>query len=302
MPVRSTAQEFRYTSGMQSQFVKTNHINLHVMTDGPENGTAVILLHGFPEFHYGWRKQVPALVEAGFKVIVPDQRGYNLSDKPKGISSYDVNILAKDVVGLFDHFGIEKAFLVGHDWGAVVAWTVALNHPERLKKLAILNVPHPDVMTDFVLRNSEQRRKSWYVFFFQIPLYVEWVLSMNHFHNMTRMLVGSGRKSTFTMQDLAEYKKAWSQPGALTAMLNWYRSVFRRGLRYAFGRRTPARRVTVPTLMLWGKRDVALSEKMVQPSIDLCDDGRVVLFEKSTHWVQHDEANAVNKNLIEFLR
>ena len=287
---------------MHSQFIKTNNINLHVMTDGPEGGTAVILLHGFPEFNYGWRKQVPALVEAGFRVIVPDQRGYNLSDKPQGISSYDVDTLAEDVVGLFDYFGLKMAFLVGHDWGAVVAWTVALNHPERLKKLAILNVPHPDVMIDFVLRNSSQRKKSWYVFFFQIPFYVEWVLSTNNFRNMTRMLVGSGRKSTFTAQDLVEYKKAWSQPGAMTGMLNWYRSVFRRGVRYAFGEKSPARRVKVPTLILWGKLDVALSEEMVQPSVDLCDNGKVVLFEKSTHWVQHDEADAVNRNLIEFLR
>jgi len=287
---------------MHSQFVKTNNINLHVMTDGPQTGTPVILLHGFLEFSYGWRKQIPALVAAGFRVIVPDQRGYNLSDKPKGISSYDVDVLAEDVIGLFDHFGIGKAFLVGHDWGAVVAWTVALNHPHRLKKLAILNVPHPDVMTDFVLHNSAQRKKSWYVFFFQIPAYVEWFLSRNNFHNMARMLVGSGRKSTFTSQDLTEYKKAWSQPGALTGMLNWYRAAVRRGLRYTFGKKSSVRRVTVPTLMLWGKRDVALSHEMVEPSIALCDDGKVVLFEKSTHWVQHDEADEVNKNLIEFLR
>ena len=287
---------------MHSQFVKTNNINLHVMTDGPQTGTPVILLHGFPEFSYGWRKQIPALVAAGFRVIVPDQRGYNLSDKPKGISSYDVDVLAEDIIGLFDHFGIEKAFLVGHDWGAVVAWTVALNHPHRLKKLAILNVPHPDVMAEFVLKNAEQRKKSWYVFFFQIPVYVEWMLSKNNFHNMARMLVGLGRKSTFTLQDLAEYKKAWSQPGALTGMLNWYRAAVRRGLRYTFDKKSSARRVTVPTLMLWGKRDVALSHEMVEPSIALCDDGKVVLIEKSTHWVQHDEADAVNQNLIEFLR
>ena len=287
---------------MQSQFVKTNSINLHVMTDGPENGTPVILLHGFPEFSYGWRKQVPALVEAGYRVIVPDQRGYNLSDKPRKVSAYDVDILAKDVIGLFDHFGIDKAYLVGHDWGAVVAWTVALNHPERLKKLVILNVPHPDVMTEFVLKNVEQRKKSWYVFFFQIPFFVEWTLRRDNFHNMARMLVGSGRKSTFSPQDLIEYKKAWSQPGALTGMLNWYRSVFRRSLRHVFGKKVSARRVSVPTLMLWGKRDVALRHEMVEPSIALCDDGKAVLFEKSTHWVQHDEADAVNKNLIEFLR
>jgi epoxide hydrolase 4 len=287
---------------MQSQFIRTNNINLHVMTDGPENGTAVILLHGFPEFHYGWRKQIPVLARAGFRVIVPDQRGYHLSDKPKGISAYDIDILTKDIIGLFDHFALEKAFLVGHDWGAAVAWNLAINYPERLMKLVILNVPHPDVMSDFLLHNAEQRRKSWYVFFFQIPILVEWILRRNDFYQLARMLSSSGHKSTFTSQDLAEYKNAWSQPEALTAMLNWYRAAVRRGWRHTFKKKTTARRVSVPTLMLWGKQDVALSHEMVEPSIALCDDGRAILFEKATHWVQHDESDAINKNLIEFLR
>lgn len=294
---------FRYTRFMQKQFVETNGIKLHVLTDGPENGTPVILLHGFPEFHYGWRKQIPALVEAGFRVIVPDQRGYNLSDKPKRVSAYHVNILAKDILGLFDHFGIEKALLVGHDWGAVVAWTIALNYPERLKKLVILNVPHPDVMMRFILENREQRKKSWYVFFFQIPFYVEYVLRKDNFRNMVRMLVGSGRKRTFSTEDLAEYRKAWSQPGALTGMLNWYRAIVQRSFKYAFQRKkVPMRRVKVPVLMLWGKRDVALSHEMVEPSIELCNQGEAALFEKATHWVQHDEADEVNQRLIEFLK
>lgn len=286
---------------MQSQFIKVNGVKLHVVTDGPEGGTPVILLHGFPEFHYGWRGQIPALAEAGFRVIAPDQRGYNLSDKPKGVSAYNVDTLAKDVVGLFDHFGIQKARLVGHDWGAVVAWTVALNHPERLEKLTILNVPHPDVMRRFILEDKQQRKNSWYVFFFQIPFFVEWMLSKENFRNMARMLVGSGRKSTFTRSDIEAYKKAWSQPGALTAMLNWYRSIFRDSLKYLF-KKIPTRRVSVPTRILWGMNDVALSHEMAKPSAELCDDGELIFFEKATHWVQHDEADAVNKNLIEFLR
>jgi epoxide hydrolase 4 len=285
---------------MHSQFIKSNHILLHVMTDGPENGPAVILLHGFPEFHYGWHKQIPALVEAGFHVIVPDQRGYNLSDKPHGVSSYSIDLLAADVIGLFDHFKLEKAFLVGHDWGAAVAWTVAIQFPERLRKLVILNVPHPDVITDFLLHNAEQRKKSWYMFFFQIPVLVEWILRRNNFRAMEWMLTGQGGR--FTSQDLQEYKNAWAQPGALTAMLNWYRSAVRRGVRSLFGRKHPPQRVSVPTLILWGKQDIALSHEMVTPSLALCDDGRAVLFEKSTHWVQHDEAEQVNINLIRFLK
>lgn len=288
---------------MQSQFIETNGVKLHVVTDGPEDGTPVILLHGFPEFHYGWREQIPALAAAGFRVIAPDQRGYNLSDKPKGASAYNVDTLAKDIIGLFDHFGIEKARLVGHDWGAVVAWTVALNHPERLEKLVILNVPHPDVMVRFILENKEQRKKSWYIYFFQLPLIAEWMLNRDNYRNMARMLVGSGRKSTFNRRDIEAYKKAWSQPGALTSMLNWYRAIFRRSTKGILQRKKLSeRRVKVPMRMLWGMNDVALSHAMAQPSVELCDDGRLILFEKATHWVQHDEADAVNKNLIEFLR
>ena len=291
----------RYTRTMQSHFIQTNGINFHVQTDGPADGPSVVLLHGFPEFHYSWRRQIPALVEAGFRVIVPDQRGYNLSDKPKGVAAYDVDILARDVIGLLDHFGIQKARLVGHDWGAVVAWTVAIQYPERLEKLAILNVPHPDVITRFILTDSTQRKKSWYVYFFQIPLLVEWILRRKDFAALANMLVQSGRRGTFTPEDILEYKKAWSQPRALTGMINWYRAAFRRGMRAAFVRSAP-RRVTVPTLMLWGKHDVALSFEMTKPSIELCERGELVSFDRATHWVQHDAADEVNQKLIAFLR
>lgn len=285
---------------MQTHFIATNGIKLHVQTGGPENGTSVVLLHGFPEFWYGWRRQIPALVEAGFRVIVPDQRGYNLSDKPRGVAAYDVDILARDVIGLLDHFGIKKTRLVGHDWGAVVAWTAAIQHPDRLEKLAILNVPHPDVMTRFVLGDSIQRKKSWYIFFFQLPC-AEWILSRRNFQSLARALVG--RKGSFTPEDILEYKKAWSQPGALTGMLNWYRAAVRRGLRGSWNpNKITQRRVRVPTLMLWGKHDAALRHEMAQPSIELCERGELVIFDRATHWVQHDAAHEVNQKLIAFLR
>ncbi|GAB4538489.1 MAG: alpha/beta hydrolase [Anaerolineales bacterium] len=286
---------------MQTQMIEVNGVRLHVATDGEENAPPVVLLHGFPEFHHGWRKQIPALVAAGFRVIVPDQRGYNLSDKPKSVSAYAVDALAKDVIGLLDHFGIQKVKLVGHDWGAAVAWTVALNHPERVEKLAILNVPHPDVMTRFILRNAAQRKKSWYIYFFQIPFLPEWILSRNDFRNLARMLVGSGKKGTFTREDISAYKTAWAQRGALRGMINWYRAIVRASLKNLFGGAAQAaRRVQPPALILWGKRDVALSHEMVQPSLELCEDGRAVFFENATHWVQHDEADAVNEELRKF--
>ena len=181
-----------------------------------------------------------------------------------------------------------------------MAWALAIQFPERLEKLAILNVPHPDVMTRFLLSNSTQRKKSWYVYFFQLP-FAEWILRRNNFQNMERVLVG--RRNSFTSEDILEYKKAWSQPGALTGMLNWYRAAVHRGLRGSWNpKKIHARPVKVQTLMLWGKHDVALSHEMAQPSIELCKRGELVMFDKATHWVQHDAADEVNEKLIAFLK
>jgi pimeloyl-ACP methyl ester carboxylesterase len=130
---------------LEHDYVQTNEIRLHVVQAGPRSGIPIVFLHGFPEFWYGWKKQIPTLAEAGFRVIVPDQRGYNLSDKPKGIRNYRLDELVKDIVGLIDSLEYEKVNLVGHDWGAIVAWTLAYQHPKRLQRLSILNVPHPVV-------------------------------------------------------------------------------------------------------------------------------------------------------------
>ena len=282
----------------EETFIETNGIKLHVIMAGPKDSPPVILLHGFPEFWYGWRKQIPVLAEAGFRVVVPDQRGYNLSDKPKGIKANRLDILVADVLGLIDALGYDKVRLIGHDWGAIVAWALAIWHPERLLKLGIMNVPHPSVMMKSLLKGDrEQLRRSWYVFAFQIPWLPEFFLRRNDWRNAVRVLRGSAKIHTFKNEDIAEYKKSWSQPGAMTAMINWYRAVVRHRPKMP---KDP--RVTVPTLMLWGKQDVALSHRMAQPSIDYCDDGKLVSFEDATHWVQHDAADEVNHLLLEFLR
>ena len=239
---------------LRHTFIKTNGINLHVLQDGPESGPLVILLHGFPEFWWGWRGQIEPIAQAGFRILIPDQRGYNLSDKPKGVNAYRVSTLAADVAGLMDAMGHEKTFLVGHDWGAAVAWEVAIRYPQRLEKLGILNVPHPDIMQKFLLSNMHQVRKSWYIFFFQIPNFPEWSMSRNNYASLRRMMKGSGKAGTFDTSDLDEYVKAWSQSGALTAMVNWYRAAFRSAVYGPWNpNRITLRRVSVPALVNVGE-------------------------------------------------
>lgn len=286
------------------QYLKSNGVTLHTVVAGPEDGPPVILLHGFPEFWYGWRRQIPYLAERGFRVIAPDQRGYNLSDKPKAISAYRISELARDVVGLLDTLGYERVYLVGHDWGAAVAWWVATLFPDRLHKLAILNVPYPTLAAKaYQAGDWRQILKSWYIFFFQIPRLPETLLGFNQARGLEQAMSRSGKSTTFTPEELAAYRQAWSQPGALTAMINWYRAAGRSATQPKHGElvsRAPVR-ITTPTLMLWGEQDIALEKSLAQQSIDLCDNGRLVFFPDATHWVQHDETAEVNRLIGEFL-
>ncbi len=281
---------------MGSTFIETNGFRLHLLQEGPEDGALVILLHGFPEFSYGWRKQIPALVEAGYRVWVPDQRGYNLSDKPDGLAAYDLDELAADIVGLIDAAGREKALIVGHDWGAAVVWWLANKYPTRASRMVVMNVPHPLVMMKHVHSSFAQVLKSWYIGFFQIPFIPEFLLGLGNWNGAANMLKRSSRAGTFAESDLERYREAWSQPKAFTSMLNWYRALVRRQPK------PPTNlRIQVPTLLIWGVNDIALGQEMAQPSIDLCDEGELVFIEGASHWVQHEKAEQVNALMISFL-
>jgi len=275
--------------------VATNGIRLHAVEAGPADGRLLILLHGFPELWHGWHRQIEAFAAAGFRVLVPDQRGYNLSDKPRGVASYRLDRLVQDVVGLIDEAGRDRACLVGHDWGGAVAWWVGVNFPQRLERLALLNIPHPYVMRRHLLHNPAQRRKSWYIFFFQLPWLPEVYWRRRNWANGVRSLVATSRPGTFSEADLDVYRQAWSQPGAITSMIHWYRAALRMP-----PPRPASPRVKVPALLLWGTGDRFLGKEMAQPSIDLCDDGRLVFLDAS-HWVQHEEPAAVHRLLAEFL-
>ena len=281
---------------LEHNYIETNGIRLHVVQAGPKSGTPVLLLHGFPEYWYGWRKQIPALVEAGCRVIVPDQRGYNLSDKPKGVKAYNMGELVQDVIGLIDALDYDKVNLIGHDWGAAVAWMLGIGHPERVHQLGIINVPHPAVMKRFLQRDLEQLRRSWYIFFFQLPWLPEAGMRADDWRGASRAMRGSGNVHAFTDEDIEKYKEAWAQPGAMTAMINWYRAAARYPIQIP-----KDACVKVPTLMLWGMKDFALSHRMARPSMDYCTNGKLLFFPESTHWVQHEEAGAVNHYLIDFV-
>lgn len=281
---------------METLFFQNASVRLHALAAGPPGGAVVVLLHGFPEFWYGWRKQIEPLAAAGFRVIVPDQRGYNLSSKPLGIASYALTELVSDVIAIADQLGQEKIFLAGHDWGAAVAWSTALLHPQRIAKLAVLNVPHPSVMRKFLSTHLRQFARSWYMFFFQLPWLPEFLLSGFNYCIAARSLLRSSRPGTFSPEDLAQYRAAWSQPGALTAMINWYRALFR------FRTKFPDRTVHIPTRILWGERDSFLLSEMAHESLQYCSDAELYTFAGASHWLQHEESTQVSQHLIDFFR
>ncbi len=272
-------------------------VRLHAVRAGPADGPPVVLLHGFPEFWYGWRHQLGPLAAAGFRAVAVDQRGYATSDKPARVCDYNLNSLAADVASAIAALGVERAAVVGHDWGGVVAWWLAVNHPGRVSRLVILNAPHPVVMRRALRTDPLQMLRSWYAFLMQVPGLTEWLSRLGNWRGLERGLRKSSRPGTFTDADFARYREAWSRPGAFPAMVNWYRAALRA---------PPAipadARVHVPTLVLWGAKDRFIRRKYAEKSAAMCDDGRLEVFEEATHWVQHEEAGRVNGRLIEFLR
>lgn len=276
--------------------MRVNGVNLHVVQAGPAAGPLVILLHGFPEFWYGWRNQIPALAQAGYCVWIPDQRGYNLSDKPQGLDAYGIDKLAADVVGMIDATGRARAYVVGHDWGAAVTWRVANRFPDRMAKAVVLNVPHPYVMGKYIRRSLRQMVRSTYIAYFQIPALPERMLGADDWQPMAAALRRTAPPGLFADEDIARYRSAWSQPGAMTAMLNWYRAFVQHPVSWS-----PSPRIKPPLLMIWGTADIALEAEMAPLSMELCDDGRLHLLDGVSHWVQHQAPAEVNRLLLEYL-
>jgi pimeloyl-ACP methyl ester carboxylesterase len=272
-------------------------VRLHYVEAG--DGPLVLLLHGFPEFWFSWRFQIPALVAAGFRVVAPDMRGYSLSSRPSSVAAYDLDRLAADVRGLVRERGAERALLAGHDWGAAVAWVTAMNHPEVVERLAILNVPHPRRMLQG-LRRPRQLARSWYMLFFQLPWLPELAARARRWWGWRRLFENEARPGAFTPRDIERYVEAWSQPGAPTGMINYYRAALRQTPGRAEARIRP---VEAPTLVIWGQRDRHLGAELAKPErADVPNLQRVVRLPEASHWVHQDEPERVSQLLIEFFR
>lgn len=285
-------------------YAHLSDVVLHYVEAGDPEDPLVVLLHGFPEFWYAWRNQIEPLAAAGYHVLAPDMRGYNRSSKPPGVGAYRLTHLTRDIVELIHEMGSERATVVGHDWGGVVAWELAHRHPEVLDRLVVCNAPHLDALAR-ELRSPRQIRRSWYAGLFQVPKLPEFVLDQGEYGWLRRLLEsGPTNSDAFSAGDIERYRCAIARPGALRAALNYYRALVRTRLRRHLGRLDPPERATrtdVPTLLIWGERDAALGIDLTYGLDRWISDLRIERLPEASHWVQNDAPERVNDLLCEFL-
>lgn len=220
-----------------------------------------VLLHGFPELSASWRDVMPYIADAGFYAVAPDLRGYGGTEKPA--DGYDIDTLAKDVVDVIDGLGRDKAHVVGHDWGGAIGYHVAATHGHRVERLCVVNCPHPAVFARRMWR-PKQLRRSWYMFFFQLPFVPEFVLTRNEGGNVARMLRAAAvDKTNFTRERLKPYAENFRQPGVAKAAVSYYRAMFRRGLKPS-GMKLLSNypKIRAPFRLVWGEEDVALGKEL----------------------------------------
>ncbi|MDF1666418.1 MAG: alpha/beta hydrolase, partial [Planctomycetota bacterium] len=242
-------------------FADLEDVRLHYVEAGDPRGPLIILLHGFPEFWYSWRHQIPVLSEAGFRVIAPDMRGYNLSSKPSEVESYGADYLSRDVAALIQHCERDSATVVGHDWGGGVAWYFAMRYPQLLNRLVVMNAPHPEEFPIHLLDPS-QLLKSLYMLIFQVPGLGERMMAKNNFAKLRRLYRNNPvNPLAFSSEDIERYVEAAARPGALTAMTNYYRAAAKALFR---PRAFPVQPVRAPTLVIWGQQDTALAPSLAE--------------------------------------
>ena len=277
----------------QHERITTNGVNLHYVTQG--SGPLMLMLHGFPEFWYSWRHQIPEFA-SDFKVVAPDLRGYNDSEKPASQSAYAMNELVRDVEGIIRGLGYEKCVLVGHDWGGGIAWNFAYAHPEMVERLIIMNHPHYAKFSQG-LRTPQQLLCSWYVLFFQLPVIPELFLQSQDYQFIENAFKGMAiNKSAFSEEDINAYKDAAAKRGALSAMINYYRNLLGSTM---FNQNWSI--LEVPTLMIWGQEDTALGKELTYGTEAYVKDFQIKYIPNCSHWVQQEQPQLVNQYMREFL-
>jgi pimeloyl-ACP methyl ester carboxylesterase len=281
--------------------VEANGLTFEVEEWG-EGEKLALCLHGFPEHAFSWRLQAPLLAKLGYRVWAPNQRGYGKTTRPRAMMDYTLDHLLDDVAALIDASGARSVTLIAHDWGAIVAWWFAIRALRPLERLVIMNVPHPVPFRDAYKNLPEQRRRSRYVRFFQLPWLPEFVLGRDHAASIARIIRGSAsNRERFPREVLDVYRNNAAQPGALKAMIDWYRANFRGG-----GIRAQTKRgisvIETPTLMLWGEADVALCKETTYGTDRWVRDLTLRYLPGVSHWVQQDDPDAVNAMLAAFLR
>ncbi|MFX1289191.1 MAG: alpha/beta fold hydrolase [Promethearchaeota archaeon] len=274
---------------LEEKFIETNGIKLHTMIIG--KGPPLILLHGFPDFWYGWKSVIPGL-KNDFKLIIPDMRGYNLSDKPEGVKNYKNELLIDDIKGLIENLNLGEVFLAGHDWGGVVAWAFAEKYPDLLHKLAILNAPHMKIFQKQLRTNKEQQKASFYIFEFYKPEGEKFLFKDDFKWLRFAVFEGMKNKKDFTNFDKEQYLKAWGQPGAVLCGVNYYRA--NKSYEDWSGK------ITVPTLVIHGMKDIAVLPTVLDGLSDYIDDLKIIRAENSSHWVMHDQPELVISAFKEF--
>ncbi|MCZ6870311.1 MAG: alpha/beta hydrolase [Gammaproteobacteria bacterium] len=297
------------TWNVERRFVNANRMTFEVFCAGEgERGAQserperlALCLHGFPEHAYSWRHQMPVLAKLGYRVWAPNLRGYGNSSRPPRMEDYAIEHLMEDVAELIDASGCRETVLIGHDWGAVIAWLFAARKLRPLERLIIMNVPHPALLEATIRKNREQMARSWYVLFFQIPALPEWLMKLRGFDSIGEMFRRSSqRPEAFTDEDVKVFAENVSHPGALTAMINYYRAAVRGGgarRQRALG--YPV--IEVPTLMVWGEEDIALSKATTVGTEEYVSDLTLRYIPGASHWVQQEVPETVNEMLTAYL-
>lgn len=284
------------TEIFKHDYAQIGGVRLHYVTAG-EGEKLVVLLHGFPEFWYSWRNQIPVLSET-YTVVAPDLRGYNLSDKPANVSDYEIERIVDDILGLIRHFGHENAAIVGHDWGAAAAWMLAQNYPESVWKLCAMQVPPASVW-----RKNQTLRQflaSWYMFFFQLPVLPELLLSANDYAALGKSFrKTAARPDVFTDEVIEEYRNSWRETEKMTTPINYYRANV---LKRFFGKQSTPGKIQVPTLFIYGEQEHAILPETVRGVAEAVNapfsEFRIP---DAAHWVQQEAGADVNEVLLDFL-